>query len=227
MTRTVGPGVIQSLAVSPGRAEHAVFPNSFLIAIQTLVNVHHSIYPKLPPQGIYFEALVQEAFKKIKKPFTLIEEAGRNLPSHDLLVENTRISLKTETGAGTDPEYINITKLCTTEREPWTPTVLIKRVLQHLNRYDVVLMLRAVWELPLIHYQLLEIPVNLLKLIRTADLQPVGKRSGRKSLGADVLRKGQEVFHVHFDGSDGKCQVRNLHVRNCVMLQEWDLHLGA
>jgi type II restriction enzyme len=213
--------------VSAGRGERAVFPSSFLIAVQTLVNVHHSIYPKLPPQGIYFEALVQEAFKKIKKPFTLIEEAGRNLPSHDLLIENVRISLKTETGAGTDAAYINITKLCTTEREPWTPDVLIKRVLQHLDRYDVMLMLRAVWELPLIHYQLVEIPVNLLRLIRTADLKPVGKRGGRKSLGADVLRKGDKVFHVHFDGSDGKCQVRNLPVRKCVMLQEWDLQPSA
>ena len=207
-------------------AESTIFPVDFQIALRALVNVHHSIYPRIPPQGIYFEALVQEAFTKIKKPFTVIEGTTRNLPSNDLLVEEARLSLKTETGAGTDPELISITKLCTTEREPWMPSVLIGRVMRHLEEYDVILMLRAVWETPLIHYQLLEIPIEVLKLIRDADLQPVGRRKGRQSLGADVLRKQERLFRVHFDGSDGKCQIRNLHVRYCNMLSQWDLHVG-
>lgn len=88
-----------------------IFPDDFLIAVRALVNIHHSIYARIPPQGIYFEALVQEAFRKIKKPFTVVEGTARNVPSHDLLVENSRLSLKTETGAGTDPDLINITKL--------------------------------------------------------------------------------------------------------------------
>ncbi len=130
--------------------------------------MHHAIYPDIPPQGIYFEELVEQAFKKIKKPFTLIEPGGQNQPRHDLLVENYRISLKTETGRSTRPDRIVITKLCTTEREPWTPHVLIERVMQHLDRYDLIVMLRTVWDLPLIHYQLLEIPIALLRRIETA-----------------------------------------------------------
>ena len=95
-----------------------VFQPDFLIAIRALINVHHSIYPKVLPQGIYFEALVEEAFTRIKKPFTIVEGSGRNLAGHDLIVEDKKISLKTETGAGTDEKRINITKLCITEREP-------------------------------------------------------------------------------------------------------------
>lgn len=199
-----------------------VFPPEFLVTLRGLIGVHQSIYPRVPPQGIYFEALVEEAFQRIKKPFTIIEPTGRNQPRHDLLVEKTRVSLKTETGEGTDPHHITITKLCTTEKEPWSRGVLIGRVMQHLGRYDVILMLRAVWELPSIHYQVVEIPVKLLKLIRTANLQPVGKRKGRQSLGADVYRAGGRVFHVHFDGSDGKCQVRALSLSHCIILAEWD-----
>jgi Type II site-specific deoxyribonuclease len=215
-------------ATDEGRAMNrsTVFPDDFLIALRALINVHYSIYARIPPQGIYFEGLVQEAFKRIKKPFTLIEGTARNLPSHDLLVEDMKISLKTETGAGTDPQRINITKLCTTEREPWTPEVLIPRVLDHLEKYDVILMLRAIWQPPMIHYQLLEIPVDVLKLIQIAKLHPVGQRKGRQSLGADIYRGKDKVFHVHFDGSDGKCQVRNLELKHCVMLLEWDLHIG-
>lgn len=202
-----------------------VFPEDFRIALRALINVHHSIYPRIPPQGIYFEALVQEAFKRIKKPFTPVEGTTPNQPIHDLIVENTRLSLKTETGMGTDPGWIAITKLCTTEKEPWSSGALIERVLAHLERYDTILMLRAVWKTPLIHYQLLEVPTDLLKLIRMADLQPTGRRKGRGSVGADVYRSGSKLFHVHFDGSDGKCQIRNLLVESCNMLHEWDLHI--
>jgi hypothetical protein len=202
-----------------------IFPEDFIIALRTLVNVHHSIYARVPPQGIYFEALVEEAFKRVKKPFTTITAGAKNQPVHDLLVENHRISLKTETGLGTDPRLINITKLCTTEREPWSPEVLLQRAMDHLDRYDSILMLRAIWDLPLLHYQLLEIPTDTLKLINTADLKPVGYRKGRQSLGADVRADTQRAFHVHFDGSDGKCQIRGLSVDLCTKLLEWDLQL--
>lgn len=200
-----------------------IFQPNFLTALRALVNVHHSIYSRVPPQGIYFEALVEKAFKTIERPFTPIAGTGRNQPTHDLLVENKRISLKTETGVGTDADLISITKLCTTEREPWIPAVLIERAVGHLGRYDIILMPRAVREPPLIHYQLLEIPVEILKLIQTADLKVVGRRKGRQSLGADVLSNGEPIFHVHFDGSDGKCQIRNLRVQDCVSLLAWDL----
>ena len=187
------------------------------------MNVHHSIYPQIPPQGNYFEALVEQAFRSIKKPFTPLGRTGGNLAGPDLIVEGRRISLKTETGLGTNARFISITKLCTTERDPWEAASLVERVTSHLSRYDMILMLRAVWDRPLIHYQLLEIAGDTLGLIRTGVFGPVGQRLGRRSLGADVLRGGEMLFHVHFDASDGKCQIRGLDVKNCVMLLEWDV----
>jgi hypothetical protein len=70
--------------------DSGIFPADFLLAIKTLVNIHHSLYRTLPPQGIYFEALVQEAFIQIKKPFTPIEPSGPTQPAHDLLVQGVR-----------------------------------------------------------------------------------------------------------------------------------------
>ena len=104
--------------------------------------------------------------------------------------------------------------------------MLIARVMQHLSRYDLILMLRAIWEKPVLHYQVVEIPIDILKLVEHADLQPVGKRKGRQSLGADVLRGEKVAFHVHFDGSDGKCQVRNLPLASCELLEAWDTRVG-
>jgi type II restriction enzyme len=206
-------------------AQRPVFAGDFAEALKFHVNLHHAAYPSIPPQGIYFEDLVERAFKRIKKPFTLIEPGGKNQPRHDLLVESYRISLKTETGESTRADRIVITKLCTTEKEPWTAKVLIERVMAHLNRYDRIIMLRAIWREPLIHYQLLEIPIALLKLIGTSNPQPVGYRKGRVSLGADVMRRGQKAFHVHFDASDGKCSIRDLPVSLCTMLLEWDVKI--
>jgi hypothetical protein len=198
------------------------FPEDFLIALRTFVNVHHSIYPIIPPQGIYSESLVEASFRQVKKPFTLVGTTSRNQPTHDLLVENCRISLKTETGFGTRLNRINITKLCTTEKEPWTPESLLTRALSHLDRYDEILMLRAIWDKPLIHYQLVAIPIALLKQMKEASFSPVGHRKGRQSIAGDVEKNGVVLFHVHFDGADGKCQIRNLDRAYCSTLLEWD-----
>ncbi len=205
-------------------APSGIFTEGFLIAIQAMIGVHHSIYPRVPPQGIYFEALVERAFKRIKKPFTVIEAGGRNQPRHDLLVEHHRISLKTETGAITRQDRISITKLCTTERDPWDAPTLVGRVLEHLSRYDIILMLRAVWDDPLIRYQLLEIPIASLRLIEKAQFVPVGKR--QRSLGADIIRNGEILFHVHFDASDRKCSIRNLRVDDWAVLERWEIQIA-
>lgn len=162
----------------PNHHRH-VFTADFIVTHRGLIGIHQSIYPETPPQGIYFEALVEEAFKRIRKPVTVIEPGGRNQPRHDLLVENVRISLKTETGDSTKLDQITITKLCTTEREPWEACVLVGRVMEHLSRYDVILMFRALWSIQAIQYQLVEIPVEKLRLIAAANVEPVGHRTGR------------------------------------------------
>jgi hypothetical protein len=139
------------------------------------------------------------------------------------LVEHTRISLKTETGDNTKPREITFTKLCTTEREPWEAPVLVRRVMEHLSRYDVILMLPAVWRPNAIHYQLVQIPVKTLKMVGRVKLERVGHRKGRQSLGADVIQYGERIFRVHFDASDGKCSIRGLGLHHCTLLEEWDV----
>ena len=71
-----------------------IFTQEFLITLRALVGVHHSIYPKLPPRDIFFESLVEESFKKIRQPYSRIETTTPNLPKHDLLVGDARLSLR-------------------------------------------------------------------------------------------------------------------------------------
>jgi len=185
-----------------------IFDPGFVTVLRGLVSMHHSLYPDIPPRDIFFESLVERAFDKVQKPFDLIKGTPRNASMHDLLVDGKKISIKTETGKSTNAKTISITKLCTTEKDPWESAALVERVLAHLSRYDTIVMLRAVWRTEHIHYQLVEIPIDDLRLISTGMFIPVGKRKTRKSLGSDIVLDGQVIFHVHFDGSDGKCQVR-------------------
>lgn len=199
-----------------------IFDPGFLTYLKTFVDVHHSLYPTVPPQGIYFEALVEKAFRETNKPLTAVESGGVNQPRYDIAFEGHRISLKTETGLGTKHDLINITKLCTTEREPWDAPTLTARAMDHLSRYETILMLRAIWGKERMSYQLVDIPIPLLRLLGNSSPHPVGKRAGRRSLGADVVQNGEVLFRVHFDGSDGKCQIRNLRVGDCKLLLQWE-----
>lgn len=196
--------------------------------LRDLIEKHHTLYPRIPPKGEYFEALVERAFILCGTRDIRISRTSPNQPEHDLEVAGQRISIKTETGKKTNRTLISITKLCTTEKGTWTPTSLLRHVNQHLLRYDRMLMLRATWpnDQRWIHYQLLAIPVEALRLVRKAKLVKVGKRKVRQSLSAEIEEHGKPIFRVLFDGTDGKCVINKLLVSRCRMLSEWNQPIG-
>jgi hypothetical protein len=208
-------------------ANALLFNHHFLTMLKSLIELHHSIYPRIPPQGIFFESLVEQAFKRSGVPATQVVLSTTNSPQHDLLIGTTRISLKTETGLGTNPKLVNITKLCTTETGSWESNSLIEHALKHLSKYEHMLMLRAIWRNEMLHYQLVEIPLDLLKLMANFTVSLVGKREGRKSMATDIYYEKEKVFRVHFDGADGKCQIHRLPINYCHMLLEWDQPLST
>lgn len=198
-----------------------LFTEAFTTALQALITQHHGVYPRLPPRDIFYEDLVARAFKYIGVTDISLSTPGRS--KEDMIVAGVKLSIKTETGYGTNPNFISITKLSTTETTTWEPAPLIERILHHLAQYEEMLMLRAVWlSPPAFRYQLLSIPLSLMRLIATVELAEVGRRAGRRSIGGNVLVDGKIAYHVHFDGADGKCQIRNLAVNRCDVLKEWD-----
>jgi hypothetical protein len=200
----------------------SLFSSKFLRTLKDLIALHHSIYPRIPPQGVFFESLVEQAFIRIGWPKKQVVLTTPNSPQHDLRVGQTRISIKSETGTGTNAGLITITKLCTTETGNWDSSSLIRHALSHLSRHDLMLMLRATWGENTIHYQLVDIPLSVLRLLKAVTVLPVGRRTGRQSLAVDILQEGKCLFRVHFDGADGKCQVRKLDIGLCRILMEWD-----
>jgi hypothetical protein len=198
-----------------------IFTDEFLCAIQSLIERHHTIYPHLPPQGLFFEAVVEQAFRLAgRRDFEIIRTTP-NSPQHDLSIGGVRLSIKSETGKATKTSRIAITKLCTTETGNWDANSLVAHAIAHINRCDRMLMLRAIWKDSAFEYQLVEIPLSLLSRMREAMLSEVGRRPGRRSFAGDVTDGGKKLFRVHFDGADGKCQIHELPVDLCVMLRRW------
>jgi hypothetical protein len=198
-----------------------IFTVEFLRCVQQLVERHHTIYPRLPPQGLFFEALVEQAFRMAGHSREEVVPTTPNSPWHDLSVAGVKLSIKSETGKATKPTKISITKLCTTETGEWTVRALVKHTLSHLSRHDKMLMVRAIWRDCGFDYQLLEIPLGLLARMKEAQFGKVGTRRGRRSLAGDVVDQGKKLFRVHFDGADGKCQVHGLLVERCKVLRRW------
>src|SRR5438552_1380305 len=108
-----------------------LFDQIFLDKLKHWIGTHHTIYPALPPQGIYFESLVERAFLHSGWPRDQVALENPNSPKADIRVGSTRLSLKTETGRGTRLDRISITKLCTTETGDWSSDALIKHALAH------------------------------------------------------------------------------------------------
>lgn len=202
--------------------EGVLFGPAFLDCLRKWITTHHTVYPRVPPQGIYFESLVERAFLDAGWPREQVVLENPNSPKADIRVGDFRLSLKTETGRGTKRDSITITKLCTTETCAWTSAALIGHAMSHLSRYEGVLMLRCVWGTgDVVDYQLVDIPMTLLKSMCRFEAVPVGRRSGRKSMAFDVSDGDVVLFHVHFDGADGKCQVQRLRRDRCLTLVEW------
>jgi hypothetical protein len=212
---------------SEGLFESQDWLKKFVHALQTYIRLHHRVYPTLAPQGIYFEYLVEQALLRAGwSRKEVIPAKNPNAPEADIQVGGWRLSLKTETGAGTQRDMINITKLCTTETGIWKAEELIRYALSHLSRYQGILMLRGIRGDRAIDYQLIYIPSELIKRMRGCPLKEVGRRQGRKSLAGKVQEKDRVLFHIHFDGADGKCQIQRLRRDSCHTLAEWSQPLG-
>jgi hypothetical protein len=173
------------------------------------------------PQGLFFESLVEQAFRTTGWSVKDLIASVPNSPWHDLLVGNVKLSIKSETGKATRANTISITKLCTTETGDWTVQALVEHTLAHVARHDKMLMVRAIWKKSAFDYQLLEIPIELFGRMKKAEFSEVGNRKGRRSLAADVTKHGEKLFRVHFDGADGKCQIHGLPIEQCRRLRMW------
>src|SRR3990172_386414 len=70
-----------------------LFSEQFIERLRHWIGTHHTIYPQLPPHGIYFESLVERAFLHAGWPRDQVVLEHPNSPKADIRVGRMRLSL--------------------------------------------------------------------------------------------------------------------------------------
>jgi hypothetical protein len=178
-----------------------------------------------------FEYLFRDALRHDGK-IAEITASGVS-PGADIVVDGTRISLKTEASKDIRDRKITISKLMEAR---WIrdqdalglARLAGDRLREHLAGYDRIIMLRAFNPTKSqVKYNLMEIPHALLTL--ALGLQPgdIKLNLGRNGGGSVVFRdQGLDVFTLRFDGSVEKVTVTNLLVDRCISHGMWNIPLG-
>jgi len=180
-----------------------------------------------------------EAFSKDKFEYTLervLQTAGQEATlapkghrGYDIMVDGTRVSLKTQADKGIRADRIWISKFMELGRGDWTdrPTQLgglRRRFLDHMDDYDRIFTLRALQRAPDWHYELVEIPKSLLATARNGELEMKMDSAQVPKPGYCHVRtdEGEDLFQLYFNGgTERKLQVKNLSKRHCHVHATW------
>lgn len=150
----------------------------------------------------------------------------------DLIVDGTRISLKTEASKSIRSRKITISKFMEARwirnRDAYGLAHLASdRLRKHLADYDRIVMLRAFYlTTNQVKYDLVEIPHNLLALATQLEPDDITLSQGRSGGGSALVRQnGREAFTLKFDGSVEKVTITNLLVDLCTFHGTWNVPL--
>jgi hypothetical protein len=153
-------------------------------------------------------------------------------PGADLLVDEARISLKTEASKNIRQEKITISKFMEArwirdQDASGLAQLASDKLREHLGSYDRIFMLRAFnLKRNKVKYDLVEIPHTLLSLasrLESGDITPSLGRSGGGSV--TIWQNGREAFTLRFDGSVEKVTITNLLVDLCILHATWYIPL--
>lgn len=149
-------------------------------------------------------------------------------PGADVVIDETKFSLKTEAAKSIKKDKLTISKLmearwirdCKTGND--FANMTRERVLSHLDEYERIIVFRAFdVEGPAVEYELIEIPVELLRKMENLTHDCFSKRTKNGSSSAKVSLGGKVAFQLSFDGSVEKVTIRSLLVEYCRKHASW------
>jgi Type II site-specific deoxyribonuclease len=192
--------------------------------------IHHAVVEeKLNKKS--FEYIFRDALRHDGK--TAHITASNIHPGADLVVNGTRISLKTEASKDIREMKITISKFMEArwirDQDAFGLAELAsEKIREHLAGYDRVIMLRAFSSVKnKVKYNLIEIPHDLLILASSLEPDGISLNSGRSGGGSTIVRqKDQEAFTLRFDGSVEKVTITNLRMDLCTIHATWNIPLS-
>jgi type II restriction enzyme len=159
--------------------------------------------------------------------------ANRGNPGHDLTINNTAFSLKTQANKGIKRDTIHISKFMELGKGTWTDKEsdlvgLRDRFFNHMQSYERILTLRRISDLRNEIYELVEIPKELLMEAAKGKLYMMHDSKQLPKPGyCDVHDEfGRLKFQLYFDGgSERKLQIRLIDKALCVVHATWTFPL--
>ena len=184
--------------------------------------------------------LSAEPFRKDKFEYALckvLEMSGhvaslapQGNPGHDVTINGTRFSLKTQANKDIRASTIWISKFMELGKGEWEddPSHLAglrDAFLAHLAEYQRILTLRNLAPSPRWIYELVEIPKELLLQARSGELlMRQGSTHNTKSGYCYVPQQGSDLrFQLYFDGAgERKLQIQRLQKAHCRVHAVWE-----
>jgi type II restriction enzyme len=189
------------------------------------LRIHHGFSAE-PFSKDKFEYVLETVLKMTGHQAQLAPRGNRG---HDITIDGTKVSLKTQADKNIQEDKIWISKFMELGRGTWgdDPKDLIglrNSFLRHLQNYDRIFTLRALKRSPQWHYELVEIPKHLMLSAEKGELVMKLDSAQYPKPGYCYIRtdEGENIFQLYFDaGSERKLQVKSLLKSHCVVHASW------
>lgn len=170
-----------------------------------------------------FEFALEAALNASNIPAQLVK--SRTNRGHDISIQNTPVSLKTEAAQNIKEDTIHVSKWMELGKGEWVLSRLRDIFLEHMRSYERIFTLRCLSSDPSrIRYELVEIPKSLLLEARNCVLE-VRKDSAQKpkpGYGYVKDAAGDLKFSLYFDGgTERKLQIKHLRKDLCKVHATW------
>jgi type II restriction enzyme len=184
-----------------------------------------------------------EPFSKDKFEYVLVNVlnlSGHNAklapkgnPGHDATVDGVQLSLKTQADKNINENSIWVSKFMELGKGNWGDDPadlegLREQYLAHMASYEKIFTLRALQKAPNWKYELVEIPLFILKLASTGELEMKLDSKQLPKPGYCYVRdkQGNTIFNLYFDGGgERKLQIKNLNKEYCQVHAEWEFFI--
>ncbi len=184
-----------------------------------------------------------EPFSKDKFEYVLVnvlnlsghkaELAPKGNPGHDATVDGVQLSLKTQADKNIKEDSLWISKFMELGKGNWGDNPadlegLRGQFLSHMESYKKILSLRAIQKAPHWKYELVEIPISILKLADGGELEMKLDSKQFPKPGYCYVRneRGDIIYSLYFDGGgERKLQIKNLSKDYCQVHAEWEFFI--
>ncbi len=214
------------IAPSKNVGNNWLFSNNEYEYMSSLIKLHHTF-----STGNFdkrrFENGLHECLNESGRERCVLSPPG--YPGADMMIDNERISCKTEGARAIKKDQVHISKWMEMGSADWSNTTnLIDSFLTHSTRYDKVIILRSLHGNPrnvdpgTYHYQLLELPLeNLRNCISKGTVRIPKSKQNPNPVYVDC-EINSKPFQFYFDGgTECKLQLKKLPVSECTVIANW------